>query len=78
MTRPRIHISVCGFGPNGVVVKCHMKLLVLNNIPEPFGMWRPGLGYRLPPASTSSTETPGSADNRLASTHPAEPAPAIM
>jgi hypothetical protein len=31
-----------------------------------------------PPASSSSTRVPGSAESRLASTQPAEPAPTMM
>src|SRR5579864_7523869 len=40
-------------------------------------MWIQAL-VSLPPASSSSTLVPGSAVSRLASTHPAEPAPTTM
>jgi hypothetical protein len=40
-------------------------------------MWNQ-IQLSLPPASSSSTRAPGSADSRLASTQPAEPAPTTM
>jgi len=40
-------------------------------------MWNQ-IQLSLPPASKSNTRMPGSADKRLASTQPAEPAPTMM
>ena len=51
--------------------------LFSNTNPEPFGMLNIGL-LSPPPASISKTDTAGSVDSRLASTQPAEPAPAMM
>lgn|SRR5271165_2471777 len=48
-----------------------------NSFPEPLGILNSVLRSP-PPASSSSTLTPGSADNRLASTQPTDPAPAMM
>ena len=44
---------------------------------SPAGIWMAML-LSLPPASINSTRVPGSADSRLASTHPADPAPTMM
>jgi hypothetical protein len=46
-------------------------------LPQPSGMWIMGSRSQ-PPASSSSTEHPGSALSRLASTQPADPAPTMM
>lgn len=48
-----------------------------NSFPEPLGMLKSGLRSG-PPASSSKTLILGSSESRLASTHPADPAPAMM
>ena len=48
-----------------------------SNLPKPLGIVISGL-ESLPPASSSSTLVPGSAERRSASTYPAEPAPTMM
>ncbi len=47
------------------------------SLPNPLGMRISGL-LSSPPASTSSTRVRASSDSRLASTHPADPAPTTM
>lgn len=74
---PRIQVSTCERGPNGVVWYCQVYFSFSNTRPAPLGMLNIGLRSP-PPASINSTEIAGSADSRLASTQPAEPAPAMM
>ncbi|MCW2588704.1 MAG: hypothetical protein JWQ86_1131 [Mycobacterium sp.] len=77
MTLPLVQYSDRWLGPNGVVVYRHAYLSLSINSPPPLGTWN--IGWRSgPPASTRSTLLRGPADSLFASTHPAEPAPAMM
>jgi hypothetical protein len=67
--------SRCG---SGSVQKPQLKgPLALIRLPTPAGMWM-RVDLSGPPASSSSTLCAPSSVNRLASTHPAEPAPMTM
>ena len=59
----------------GVVIPVHA--LLADHLARPAGMWMKGCQSR-GPASSSRTLRAGSAESRLASTQPAEPAPMMM
>ena len=73
---PRTQISAVCAWPMGFVGKNQAKRSLPSSLPKPRGILTMRL-LSLPPASRSNTRFAGSADRRLASTHPADPAPTM-